>query len=215
MKKKILSTVALLSCFAFNANAELIDADYLSSNDNLVTFDTKSGLEWLDLTETLRMSVNEVESQLVEGGQFYGWRFPTKEEVYALIDNNILNAPTTNYGSVGYVALPTTEYSSIMFEKFGAYYGSYYKDKEANTSTFAGVYSTLKYSYKDRNTFAANQPVGYFGNYAGVYLVSDGGLTLSSIQDPTMGGYRAISSVPLGATAGLLALGLMGFRKRK
>jgi hypothetical protein len=51
----------------------------------------------------------------------------------------------------------------------------------------------------------------------GVYLVSDGGTTLSLINDPSLNANNANApaSVPLPATAALLGLGLLGFGARR
>ena len=46
-----------------------------------ITYDTETGYEWLDLTESLNMSFNDVSAQLGPGGQFYGFRYATAEEV--------------------------------------------------------------------------------------------------------------------------------------
>ena len=47
----------LLFLLALQVNATLIPRDYTSTGDNLITFDSDTGLEWLDLSETAGMSV--------------------------------------------------------------------------------------------------------------------------------------------------------------
>ncbi len=39
--------------FWANANAGLISIDWKTAGDNLITYDTNTGLNWLDLTETV------------------------------------------------------------------------------------------------------------------------------------------------------------------
>ncbi len=52
-----------------------------------ITRDTESGLEWLDLTETLGLSYNYVSGQLGVGGLYEGWRYAISGEVYTLMDH--------------------------------------------------------------------------------------------------------------------------------
>jgi hypothetical protein len=77
-------TVLLLSA---NANAALVSADLSIVGDGLITRDTNSGMEWLDLTESQNYSYNYVSSQFGIGGQFEGWRYATSSEVDTLLDN--------------------------------------------------------------------------------------------------------------------------------
>lgn len=67
---------------ATSAQAELIEADWQTAGDKLITQDTSTGLSWLDLTQTQGMSIPVVQSLL--GTTFSGWRLPTKTEVVEL-----------------------------------------------------------------------------------------------------------------------------------
>ena len=67
-----------------SVNAAIISADWQSTGDNLITQDTASGLEWLDLTVTAGMSYNEVSAQLGTGGAFDGWVYATVAQVEGL-----------------------------------------------------------------------------------------------------------------------------------
>jgi hypothetical protein len=76
-------------------------------------------------------------------------------------------------------------------------------------------------NYDDRITLysnlnATNDTSSSYTAY-GVYLVSDGGTTQSSLNDPSLNANNANapSSVPLPATAALLGLGLLGFGARR
>ena len=64
-----------LTLFSFNTIAAIISVDWKTPGDNLVTRDTDSGLEWLDLTVTVGRSANDIRSQILAGGEFDGWRF--------------------------------------------------------------------------------------------------------------------------------------------
>jgi uncharacterized repeat protein (TIGR01451 family) len=64
--------------------AELVSISWQTGGDNLITRDTMTGLDWLDLTQTANRSYNDVSSQLGAGGQFAGFRYATQAEVTAL-----------------------------------------------------------------------------------------------------------------------------------
>jgi len=69
-----------------NVNAVIISSDWQLAGDNLITQDTDSGLEWLDLTVTSNMSYNDVSAQLGAGGDYEGWRYATRVEIASLWD---------------------------------------------------------------------------------------------------------------------------------
>lgn len=65
------------------ASAALIAVDLETPGDGLVTLDTESGLEWLDVTLTAGLSWAEIEA--TGGGYFaQGWRLAQRPEVEAL-----------------------------------------------------------------------------------------------------------------------------------
>jgi hypothetical protein len=66
---------ACLVIISVNVSAALISVDWKTPGDNLITRDTNSGLEWLDLTVTVERSANDIRSQILAGGEFEGWRF--------------------------------------------------------------------------------------------------------------------------------------------
>lgn len=49
---------------ASGASASLLELDLLTAGDGLVTRDTETGLDWLDLTATLNLSYNDIEADL-------------------------------------------------------------------------------------------------------------------------------------------------------
>ncbi|MCW9057043.1 MAG: hypothetical protein OQK47_10530, partial [Gammaproteobacteria bacterium] len=65
MKFWKLASTATVLILSTSANATIIEANWQSVGD--ITRDTVSGLNWLDLTETLGMSRIAVEDQLVAG----------------------------------------------------------------------------------------------------------------------------------------------------
>ena len=60
------------------AHADLVDR-------GLQTYDTQSGLEWLDLSQTRGLSFDEVSAQLGVGGLYAGYRYATTLEAQTLL----------------------------------------------------------------------------------------------------------------------------------
>ncbi|WP_101756743.1 hypothetical protein [Oceanicoccus sp. KOV_DT_Chl] len=92
MIKKALALIGLI--LSISTNAAIID---LGS----VTRDTGSGLDWLDLTETVGISYNSVTSEFGEGGLFEGYRYATAAEFDQLV-TNFGYAPANSDCNLGY-----------------------------------------------------------------------------------------------------------------
>lgn len=75
MMRKSLLLVGLL--FSLSSSADLID------NGAFAT-DTASGLDWLDPSTTYNESYADVEARIAPGGDLFGWRRPTRNEVDGL-----------------------------------------------------------------------------------------------------------------------------------
>ena len=86
---RLLKTVlpAMLLALSANVSASVVSADWNTANDGLITNDTVTGLNWLDLTETNGLSYNYVSSQLGAGGDYEGFRYATNDEVVGLWTN--------------------------------------------------------------------------------------------------------------------------------
>lgn len=84
--KSMMVAAAIAACFSLSAHAELSSVDWQEQGDGGITFDSQSGLEWLDLTYTLDMSLNDVSAELGQGGMFEGWRLPSPDEVQGLME---------------------------------------------------------------------------------------------------------------------------------
>lgn len=76
-KLAITSTAIVLST---SANAALI------SNGSFTT-DTDTGLDWLDLTQTVSTDYSDVVSQMSAGGQFEGWTLASRDQVITFLGN--------------------------------------------------------------------------------------------------------------------------------
>lgn len=98
--RKYFAATVLVTVFSVPmiANAALVEVDWQITGDYLITRDTISGLDWLDLTETNNMSRNYVLTQLGSGGQFDGWRYASSAETVALWANFGVDLSTTPLG---------------------------------------------------------------------------------------------------------------------
>jgi len=86
IKQYLILLIALTVACISNAQAALLTQDLYSTNDELITIDTTSQLEWLDLTATNGVSVVDVASGY--GGYFNeGFRYATHSEVLNLYTN--------------------------------------------------------------------------------------------------------------------------------
>lgn len=85
------------------SQAALFSADLDQAGDGLITRDTRTGLEWLDLTPTINRSYAEVAGGLGGYTTDKGFRFATAAEVRGLFDSALTgktgvfnNTPTNN-----------------------------------------------------------------------------------------------------------------------
>lgn len=98
MKHRLVPFVlsVLLFAYAGSGHAILLSADSAFGADT-ITQDTDTGLEWLDLTLTRMMSINEVEAQLQAGGTLEGWKWATAAEVTTLWAAANVPAPQSTF----------------------------------------------------------------------------------------------------------------------
>jgi hypothetical protein len=86
MQKQLMALALGLSMVGFNggAQASLISLDSSFGADT-ITYDTATGLEWLDLTVSTNQSYNDVIGLL--GGTYVGFRYASTSEVEGLFDD--------------------------------------------------------------------------------------------------------------------------------
>lgn len=163
-------------------SADIISIDWKISGDDLITQDTVSGLEWLDLTATSNLSRNYVSSQLGVGGEFTGWRFATGNEVASFFDafggigpydgwsadnNGLFDLIAPYWGDLycetascssyvpGHGSGPGLGYSRFFIADFGIvdqYYYGELNDKYNNTAMTTYDWVTNKHTWIDSET---------------------------------------------------------------
>lgn len=197
MLKKTLSIIfAAGMLFSGASHAAFSVTDWKNTGDAKATLDSETGLEWLDVSYTNGWTVQSALNAIQPGGTLYGWRLPTKSEVTTLM-NHWFGQSWTNFGIVYYSGWP----ASVMdfYHTFGItrmygatsngqwWSGGVYLD--GSTVLGAGAYH--RDSWGSHNAQAwVNDVTSYNVNSyidgGGVFLVSDGGTTLSSINNPSL-----------------------------
>lgn len=191
MKKIALALTLLLSTLSFSAAADFSKTDWKTTGDNAAILDSVSGLEWLSFRHTDGKSIDYVMKNL--DSVYAGWRLPTTLELADMF--NRLFPVTFTDGVTSVMSSMSGPEGKAFAELFGdtknyttdafsrgliidsgdvvRYAGIWY-NKQAQYNNYSLSYLAGSYS----KTFAHD-------NYA-VFLVSDGGTTLSSNQDPTI-----------------------------
>ena len=173
MKKIILS--ALLSLASLSANAELIDADWSAYDDSRAVIDHDSGLEWLSLLETQGMSISAVESMMDEGEAFHGWRLPTQQEVSQMLMNTF--GFDGNFYGINPSDSDYSEWSNFFKGPYRFTYG-FFRDNLGRSNVIGGL-SHIFYGFDYVPGYTSSSVVG-------VFLVSDGGNTITSLEHPEL-----------------------------
>lgn len=95
--KNLLLTLTLCLLMPFGAHAELVSAHYKTLGDGLLTRDTLTGLEWLDVPYSINRSYNDVASQFGAGGDFQGFRYATEAETVSFFQHAGLTVGVGGY----------------------------------------------------------------------------------------------------------------------
>ena len=238
MIKKISVAAALALLVTSNmASAAYVSLDWQTEGDGLAFLDEDAGLEWLQLTQTDSMSLNEVLSELEAGGIFEGWRLATASEVSSLATEMTgystkqnINDQTENNESVtelyedfseafGWLYTKTSGSSWDVhydYRSYGLYLDGdnvlmsgvrWRKNPQSSTETH---YSS--YSYVDYDSSVTNYTTSFSDESYGVFLVGDGGATLSTQKDMSLVANNPIhaTSVPEPTGIALFGAGLLG-----
>lgn len=225
-----------LMLFSLQSQAALVQTDWKVAGDGLATLDTVSGLEWLDLTVTDSYSIALALSKMGVGQLLEGWRLPTHKEVVAMLARQF---PSQNYRenesvasriAYGAEAPEATQYRTLFGTTYsndtwadggwtGGTHGMYVNDNPDASNLPAVVSANVHRSNTGQsyfNLYSINSGTLLHMTYShannGVFLVSDGGVTRSSLLDPTLNinnpsaPINQVAAVPVNA----LGMGLLG-----
>lgn len=102
----MLKKALIFCCFLLPISSNAAIIDY-----GLSTGDTITGLRWLDLTETVNRSYNDISSKLGSGQEFEGWRYATQAEVQTLWEHMGLTLGLESWISVTSEEFPNFNYA--------------------------------------------------------------------------------------------------------
>ena len=98
--------VCLVQGLSVTAHAALNSADWKTSGDGLITIDTATGLEWLDVSYTVGRSYNDVSAAVVTPeDDLFGWDYATLAEVEELWINAGIDTTETFWTPINYLAV--------------------------------------------------------------------------------------------------------------
>lgn len=192
------------------ANADLVDRGF-------VTYDTQSGLEWLDLSQTQGLSFDQVSAQLGTGGLYAGYRYATSLEAQGLLTEFGLPIVAYTTYATNTWQLNLTYFDALLglnVRGLGPAYGF-----EAETGdTVGGAYKQLFYGDgSSMNTAMNADPTDAVG--VGDRLVSrDAEVTVgysSSYAERNLSHFlvrvgQPVTAVPEPAVYALMLIGLAG-----
>lgn len=234
MLKNLLALAGLT--LSLSANAAIVSIDSSFGADT-ITRDTATGLDWLDVTETLNLSYNEVTAQLGSGGAFEGYRYATEAELGTLIsnfgyvaqdqncDNGALFCDTSdNVGGQG-------ELVEVMIRTLGDTLDAFYATRPGAISSEGAGYVTGLLERPELiptkagsaqisdAEFSVIPPAGFGQLDGGDIVLTQYGLQDLLYSNVAVGSFLvAPSPVPVPAAAWLFVtalLGLVGLKRRR
>lgn len=229
---KIIALATAVTC-SMGANASIIDSSLFVEGDKRATLDTDTGLEWLKLSETKGFSYNEILQEIAYGGEFSGWRLPTYEEAIGYTSAVINSTGYRNISTSGThdgVSNPHINQVLSILADVGATLGSTSTMYWGSATGVTGLYYNNDGDLKYLNAYTNGKHIysgQIFYNYTtsqnkdtvsdtkSFFLVSDGGVTLSSKLNPELNINNPSAPindvpVPLIGAFGLLGLLAMG-----
>tara|TARA_Y100001956_G_scaffold21662_1_gene21218 strand:- start:5025 stop:5717 length:693 start_codon:yes stop_codon:yes gene_type:complete len=218
MKRTLLASALALTT-AFGANAELLSLDSDFGTDT-ITYDTQTGLGWLDVEFTDKISYNTMLDRLENDDAYEHYRLVTYAEYEDMINKlfpSLFTATSFYQGNKASPIVDTTE-SALFRELFGngkqvdmgkASDGETLRWAGSNSWNSGQVAYTEYYTSPGGASLDSNKTYGNSTSVNGWFLVSTGEVNLSD------GTFNAKDvPVPLLGFAGLGLLA-MGIRRRQ
>lgn len=109
---KLVLPAILLTVASFGANASLVE-------QGDITVDSATGLQWLDLSESVGRSYQDITTQFGTGGDFEGYRYATRDETMQLFTNAGISGVVNGYQSINYQ--PITDFIGLFGGNRGMY----------------------------------------------------------------------------------------------
>lgn len=229
MFKKLLIIVTLAAgLISTQASAAFVSTDWKSTGDKLAVLDKNTGIEWLSLDVTRGWSLTKALDETKDGGSLAGWRLPSFSEVQQMIMSFYSGTHANFNGQVqqGHKNDAFGQRNMLFKALFGSQtatssvttptVGLFYRDDGTSAVTGSYAHSTWNMS----NFYGSASALIGAVNMS-VFLVSDGGVTLSSVNDPSLNinnPNAPINTVDVPAPVGLAAAALLifgAFRKFK
>lgn len=189
MKSFIKIATFALASVAFYSQAALVETDWKNVGDKQATLDTQTGIEWLDLSLTAKVPLATLLTRM-QSGDLVGWRFATESEVGTL---NIHYDPSLHSTDLPYLS-STNGVTNAKMDPWRSLFGQTHSTERASIGVYqkddgqwgmVGAYRPgLLRWYTAGFESNATLMTTNVNTWAGYFLVSDGGVTLSSINDP-------------------------------
>jgi hypothetical protein len=233
--------IACLLGLSMTANAELISTDWQYEGDGQAVLNTETGKEWLKLNNTVNKTTEYIVSEMHQGGLYSGWRLPTSDEVETLTKAfgfTVMNG-TRFYsgtrtsdrdgynsglfweslmGSTDYIADYSQSYVRKWYESIGRVSNHNGQEVYSGTSKYYNGYSGDYSMSAVASNYYANPSERRSNKKSGLFLVSDGGTTISSKENPSLNANNpnapVNANVPITGSLALLSISLLGFRRK-
>lgn len=174
--QKYTIAVGLALAFAIPVSADVINTDLKTLKDKLVISDTDTGLEFLKLTETLNVSVNDVKSRL--NTTYLGWRLANEAEVSSLL-GNLLNSTINSVGLYDEINGATSISNNDLYlqgdilgfsdvSNYRRSYGFVTNNIETHSSMYGFWYRELNNTasiYRDHSQYSNSSVITYFSTW--------------------------------------------------
>ena len=193
-KSRLLGAVCtcIFTLFSTSASSALVDL-------GTTTQDADTGLLWLDLSESINRSFNDVSTQLGIGGDFEGYRYATQDEVVTFFSNAGITGFVNGFNDFNYQ--PVLDLAALLGTPF------------SQASPNQQLHGLLDVD----NTVDTRRTILLFTNHTD----DTGGTGISAFLNSSADnnhGHWLVSTVPIPAAVWLFGsglLGLVGVARRK